>query len=434
MSSTIRIGLFGVGVVGRGVIEQLQENEELITRRVGKKVEVVTAVVANPQKDRGIDLDGIMISDDPDTILQDESIDIVVELIGGLDEAEKIIISAMQAGKAVVTANKALLAVRSISIFEAAYKQNNPIGFECSVGAGIPIIRTLREGFAGDQVYEISGIMNGTANYILSRMTEEGSSFDAALAGAQELGYAEVDPTFDIEGIDTGHKLTILMNIAFNGLFSFDEMYVEGITAVTAADVEYAHELGYRIKLLGISKKSADGVEGHVHPALVPNDSMLASVGGAYNAIALSSDYAGTSLSYGQGAGSHPSASAVVADIIEACRYQLSGQQTPIPPLSAVEGRLQPANMMPMDEIMTRYYLRFNVRDQVGVLAQISKALGDEGISIYSMIQHGETEEPVAVIIVTHKTQEAAVQNALSYIDTLEFIMAKTQLIRIYGG
>ncbi len=432
MSDIIRIGLFGVGVVGRGVIEQLRENEELISRRVGQKVEVVTAVVANPQKDRGINLDGIVISDDPNVILKDESIDIVVELIGGLDEAEAIITAALQSGKAVVTANKALLAVRSNSIFKQAYQQNSPIGFECSVGAGIPIIRTLREGFAGDQVHKISGIMNGTANYILSRMTEEGSSFDAALKAAQKLGYAEADPTFDIEGIDTGHKLIILMNIAFNGLFNFDEMYVEGITAVTAADVEYARELGYKIKLLGISKKGKSGVEGHVYPALVPMDSMLASVGGAYNAIVLHGNYAGPSLTYGQGAGSHPSASAVVADIIEMCRYQTSRQQTPIPPLSAVEGRLQSADMMLMDDVVTRYYLHFSVRDQAGVLAQISKSLGDNGISIYSMVQHGKTEEPVAVIIITHKAQEAAIQNALSHINELDFIMNKTQLIRIY--
>jgi homoserine dehydrogenase len=432
MNETIRIGLFGIGVVGRGVIEQLRENAELISRRVGKRVEVVTAVVANPQKDRGIDLSGITISDDPDSILKDESIDIVVELIGGLDAAEAIILSALAAGKPVVTANKALLAVRAQTIFNAAYTQNTPIGFECSVGGGIPIIRTLREGFAGDGVLKIAGIMNGTANYILSRMSDEGCDFDTALKAAQELGYAEADPTFDIEGIDTAHKLTLLMNIAYNGIFDFDQLYVEGITAITAADVEYARALGYTIKLLGIAKAGDMGIEGHVYPALVPNASMLAMVGGATNAITLEGNYAGPSFSVGLGAGSHPSASAVVADIIEACRYQISEQQVIIPPLSAVNGRLQPVTIAPMNDSVARYYLRLTVLAQESALTTIVDMLTANEVNIHSIQTMRSKGEETTIIILTDEAREVNIQSALLLIDGFDFIAEETQLIRIY--
>lgn len=434
MSETIRIGLFGVGVVGRGVIEQLRENAETISRRVGRKVEVVTAVVANPQKDRGIDLTDINISDDPDSILKDDSIDIVVELIGGLDAAEAIILSALAAGKAVVTANKALLAVRAETIFNTAYTQNVPIGFECSVGGAIPIIRTLREGFAGDDVLEIAGIMNGTANYILSRMSDEGSDFNTALQAAQELGYAEADPTFDIEGIDTAHKLTLLMNIAYNGIFDFDQLYVEGITAIGAADVEYARALGYTIKLLGIAKANgATGVEGHVYPALIPNSSMLAMVGGATNAIALEGNYAGPSLSVGLGAGSHPSASAVVADIIEMCRYQITGQQVIIPPLSAVNGRLQPTTIAPMHDSITPYYLRLTVLAQTAAMTTIVDMLTAHKVNIHSIQTMRSKGDESTIIILTDEAREANIQSALSLIDGFDFIIEDTQLIRIYA-
>ena len=427
MSDTIRIGLFGVGVVGRGVIEQLRENEAIIRRRVGKKVEVVTAVVTNPHKDRGLDLSRITISDDPAAILEDDSIDIVVELIGGLDAAENIILTALNAGKAVVTANKALLAVRADSIFNTAYAQNAPLGFECSVGGGIPIIRTLRQGFAGDEVREIAGIMNGTANYILSRMTDEGSDFDTALKAAQELGYAEADPTFDIEGIDTAHKLTLLMNIAFNSIFDFDKMVVEGITAITAADVEAARALGYKIKLLGIAKKGAAGIEGHVYPAFVPQTGLFAAVNGAYNAIALEGNYAGPSFSYGLGAGSHPSASAVVADIIEACRYQTSGQQIPIPPLSATHAGLQPSTIATMDNSIAPAYLRFTLADGEDGLAVIVKTLAAHDIRV-NRARQGRS----GLIILTKAAREADMQDALARIDKFDFIVDKTQYIRIY--
>lgn len=433
MSETIRIGLFGVGVVGRGVIEQLRENADLISRRVGKKVQVVTAVVANPQKERGIDLGDITISDDPDNILKDDSIDIVVELIGGLDAAESIILSALHAGKAVVTANKALLAVRAETIFNAAYTQNVPLGFECSVGGGIPIIRTLREGFAGDEVLAIAGIMNGTANYILSRMSNEGSDFDTALEAAQALGYAEADPTFDIKGIDTAHKLTLLMNIAYNGIFDFDQIYVEGITAISAADVEYARALGYVIKLLGIAKMGEEGIEGHVYPALVPTTSMLAAVGGAYNAIALEGNYAGTSFSYGLGAGSHPSASAVVADIIEACRYQISGQQIIIPPLSAVNGRLQPVTLTPINDSIASYYLRLNVLSHASAMTTIVDMLTANEVNVHSIQTMRSKDEESTIIILTDAAREANIQSALALINGFDFMVEKTQLIRIYG-
>ncbi len=434
MSGVIRIGLFGLGNVGGGVVEQLIENQSIIEKRVGAPIKITKAVVANLAKRRHIDLSGIELSDEPEHILDDPTIDVVVELIGGIDPAESIIMTALERGKSVVTANKALLAQKSATIFPYVYEQSTCFGYETSVGGGIPIIRTLREGFAGEQMEEIVGIMNGTANYILSRMTSANLSFDVALKEAQEKGYAEADPTFDIEGIDTAHKLVILMNLGFNGLFDLEDIHIEGITQITSTDVEYAGELGYKIKLLGEARKTEQGIEGHVHPSLVRNQNMLASVNGAYNAISLVGNYAGPSLLYGLGAGPHPSASAVVADIVEVCRFRVNGQQRPIAPLSIEKKHLQSIEIMPIGNIRSQYYLRFNVYDQPGVLAQISTVLGEYDISIYSMIQKGvqhDPDAPVAVIIITHEAMEKNVQYALKIIDGLDIVIEKTQLIRI---
>ena len=431
---TIRVGIFGVGTVGAGVIELLSENRTVIEKRAGKPVKAVKAVVADIGKKRAVDMSQIELSDRPESILDDPEIDIVVELIGGLDLSETIILDALEKGKSVVTANKALLAEKSMSIFPAAYRANGCFGFEASVGAGIPVIRTLREGFSGDRIITISGIMNGTANYILTRMTEDEMEFDQALKGAQELGYAEADPTFDIEGIDTAHKLIILMNLAYNGLFNFKDLKTEGISSITSADIRFARELGYRIKLLGKACHTGQGVEGRVHPALVPEGHIMASVNGAFNAISVTGNYVGPSVLHGLGAGSHPTAAAVVSDLIEASRYHTTGQQTPLFPFSVAEDQLQPLKMVPMEDIRSEYYLRFNVQDQVGVLARISKILAENNISIRSVIQKGRTSDPastVAVIIVTHESLEKDIQKALLSTNQLDFVVSRTQLIRI---
>ncbi len=434
MSNSIKIGLFGMGIVGTGVLELLAENQAIIEKRVGKPVRVVKAVVSDTTKQRKADVSSIDLGTEPEHILDDPETDIVLELIGGLKPAEDIILTALKKGKSVVTANKALLAEKALSIFPSAYEAGGCFGFEASVGSGIPIIRTLREGFSGDEIQEITGILNGTANYILTRMTEDSMEFDEALKDAQNLGYAEADPTFDIEGNDAAHKLIILMSLAFNGLFDYKKLFVEGISGITASDIEYARELGYKVKLLGKACKTGQGIEARVHPALVPDKHMLASVSGAFNAVSVLGNFVGPSVLYGLGAGAHPAAAAVVADIIEACRFILTGQKKPIPPFSAPREHIEPTEIVSMEKIRGKYYLRFNVHDLAGVLAQIAKILGDNQISILSVIQKGgadEPEKPVAIVMVTHESVEENIQKALGVIDKLPFVTEKTQLIRI---
>ena len=434
MSDAINIGMFGMGNVGKGVVQLLAKNKSVIEKRVGKPVEIKKAVVSDLKKDRGVDVSGILMSTDPDHILNDPDIDIVLELVGGLDVAETIILRALENGKSVVTANKALLAERGRTIFRAAHDAGGCFGFETSVGAAIPIVRTLRLGFAGDDIVKISGIMNGTSNYILSKMSQDKSGFSETLEKAQEAGLAEADPTLDIQGIDAAHKLIVLMNIAFNGVFDFSQLHTEGITNITAADIDYTGQLGYTIKHIGKVRKTEQGIEARVHPALVPRDHIMSSVNGAFNSISVFGEFMGPANLHGLGAGPGPSAVGVVGDVIEAARYILTGQQRPVSPFSIPLEEWRPIDMVPMGRIRSEFYLRFNVLDHLGVLSSISKVLAENRISVRSVIQKGvpsETEAPVDIVIITHEAMEADVQAALEQINQEPFMAGRTQLIRI---
>ena len=430
----IKIGIFGLGVVGASVVSIIRKNQDLIQSRLGAGLEVTRAVVANPGKPRDISLEGISLSTDPATILDDPEIDIVVELIGGVDLAGEIVLQALERDKPVVTANKALLAERAREIFTKVYEKDLPLGLEASVAGGIPVLRSLKEGLSADRIIEISGIVNGTCNYILSKMTAEGASFDDVLAEAQSLGYAEADPAFDVEGFDAAHKLAILVNLAYGTMVNFKDIYVEGITGITPMDIEYAGLLGFTVKLLAIGKIHGEVVEARVHPALVPNDHLLASVNGVFNAVFLTGDNADATMSYGRGAGGLPTGSAVVSDIIDIARNLRAGIRNKIPALSVIQERLRDLEIMKMDRIRSEYYLRFQVFDRVGVLAQITRVMGDNNISIQSMIQPAlsdHPDDPVQVILITHRAREADVQKSLAEIAHFDFIAGETQLIRI---
>ncbi|MDT8445328.1 MAG: homoserine dehydrogenase [bacterium] len=429
----IKIGLFGLGTVGQSVVEQITTNQTLIQARTGCELKVVKAVVNNPAKPRQVDLSGVEISGDPAFILEDPTIDLVIELMGGCDLAKEVLLKSFAAGKPVVTANKALLAEHGAEVFGAAYQAQASLGFEAAVAGGIPVIRVLKEGLAGDQVTEVSGIINGTANYILTSMTNKGESFMAALRKAQDKGYAEADPTFDVEGIDTAHKLLILMNLSFGGLFDFKQLYTEGITGIEPVDIEIAAEFGYVIKLLGKAIDRGGRYEGRVHPTLVPEGDMLANVEGPFNAVSLQGNFSGPVVAYGRGAGGHPTASAVLADVVAIVR-QLGVDGVPVPPLSMLPAQLEQKEIMPIGEVESEYYLRFSVEDRVGVMSEITRVLGEHDISIASMIQKTRAEEDgeaVPVVIFTHLALEMDVVNALLKIDQMPFIAQKTRLIRV---
>lgn len=434
MDEKICIGLFGLGTVGAGVLKLLNENYELIKQRIGKDIYIKKAVVRNPDKYANCGLNADQISTSPDDILLDKDIDIVIELIGGDTDAKEITLKALKLGKSVVTANKALLAEHALEIFPAAYDSRGLFGYEASVAGGIPVIRNLRDGFTGDDISEVSGIINGTANYILTSMADNGEDFDTALKKAQELGFAEADPTFDIEGIDAAHKVAILLNLSFNGLFKFKDIFVEGITKIEPLDIEIAKEMGYTIKLLGKAMSTDQGYQGRVHPALIKNNNLLASVKGAFNAILIKGNFLGPTISYGAGAGAHPTASAVVGDLVEIGRNMASEQKNRRYPLSCTNETLVEKQLISIDEIVTEYYLRFTVKDQVGVLSEITKILGDNDISIRSMIQrseNGNTSNSVPIVIMTHTAKEKNIRKSLSKIDLLPFVLESTRIIRI---
>jgi len=428
----IKIGIFGLGTVGGGVVEQLRENRELLKARTGTDLVILKAVVANPSKPRPFDLGPIEVSGDPNFILDDPEIDVVIELMGGVTLAKEILLRSFVSGKTVITANKALLAECAEEVFEAAYEHHALLGFEAAVAGAIPVIRVIKEGLAGDRITEVSGIINGTANYILTSMSKKGEDFQKALGKAQEKGYAEADPTFDVEGVDTAHKLLVLMCIAFGGIFDFKELYTEGITKIEPVDIEIAAGFGYVIKLLGKAKEVGGKVEGRVHPTLVPEDQMLASVDGAFNAVKLSGNFSGPIVSYGRGAGARPTASAVVADLVSLVR-QRESETSPVPPLSLMSEKLKHRKLMPMAEVLSEYYLRFSVEDKVGVLAELTRVLGSHNISIASMIQRSRSEEggPVFVVFFTHEALERDVVEALKTLDQLPFIAQPTRMIRV---
>jgi homoserine dehydrogenase len=434
MKARIGVGIVGFGTVGTGVAKVLLNNASLISRRIGVPIELVRVADLDIVKDRGVALPAGVLTTDAKQVLTDPNIDIIIELIGGYETAKRVILEAIANGKHVVTANKALLALHGEEIFEAATRRGVDVGFEASVGGGIPVIRALTEGLAGNTIESIYGIINGTSNYILSRMTHEGHSFEEVLKDAQEAGYAEADPTFDVAGIDAAHKLAILVSLAYGTPVNFKDIYTEGITSITPTDIAYAKQFGYTIKSLGIAKLVDGEIEARVHPTMLPATSPIAQVQDVYNAIQLVGDAVGDVVLYGRGAGSLPTGSAVVSDVIAIGRNLLTGAIGRVPVASFQQSQRRPLRLKPMEEISSLYYLRFTVVDRPGVLAQIAGELGRCGISISSMVQQGRREgQTVPVVIKTHTARERDVQTALREINRKAFVSKPTTLIRVEG-
>ncbi len=432
MELVVKIGLIGFGTVGSGVVKILHNNADIITRRVGRKVVLAKIADLDVTTDRGIAVPSEILTTDVNDILDDPQIDIVVELIGGHEPAKRFILQALSSKKGVVTANKALLADHGEEVFEAAFKAQADLGFEASVGGGIPIIRSLTEGLAGNRLTSITGIMNGTSNYILSRMTHEGRDFSDILKEATREGYAEADPSLDIDGVDAAHKLVIMVNLAYGTPVPMSAVYTEGISKISTVDIAFARELGFTIKLLGIAKFQEQVIEARVHPTLVPAESPIAQVNGVYNAIHLVGDAVGDIVLYGQGAGSLPTASAVVGDIIDLARNRMHGSFSRVPATSFQWESRQPLAIKPMAEIESRYYLRCMVKDEPRVLSTISGILGKHEISISSVLQKGRKKgQPVPLVIVTHRSSERGLQSALQDINALSIVSEPTTLLRM---
>ncbi|HQU28393.1 MAG TPA: homoserine dehydrogenase [Nitrospirales bacterium] len=428
----IQVGLIGFGTVGSGVVKVLRQNADVIEKRVGRPVVLARIADLDVTTDRGVQVPAGTLTTKVGDILDDPAIDIVVELIGGHEPAKRFILQAIERKKSVVTANKALLADHGEEIFEAAFKSTVDVGFEASVGGGIPIIRSLTEGLAGNRVASIMGIMNGTSNYILTRMTNEHRDFAEILQEAKREGYAEADPSLDVDGIDAAHKLAIMVNLAYGTPVRMAEIFTEGISGLSTVDMEFAKELGLTIKLLGIAKLRDQSIEARVHPTLVPAGSPIAQVGGVYNAIHLIGDAVGDVVLYGKGAGSLPTASAVVGDIIELARNRISGVACRVPPTSFQWEHRQLIPIRPMATIESMYYLRCMVKDQPNVLSKISGILGGHGISISSVLQKGrKAGQTVPLVILTHRSLEAAIQTALREINALPLVSEPTTLLRM---
>ena len=433
----IQVGLLGLGTVGSGTFNVLQRNQEEIRRRAGRSIQITMVAARNVERARGIVGDAAKVVADAREVIANPAIDIVVELIGGYDIARTLVMEAIAAGKHVVTANKALLAVHGTEIFAAAHAKGVMVAFEAAVAGGIPIIKQLREGLSANRIEWIAGIINGTTNFILSEMRAKGLDFDAVLKEAQRLGYAEADPTFDIEGVDAAHKLTIMSAIAFGTPVQFERAHIEGITKLQAADITYAEQLGYRIKLLGITKRRDDlgrnaGIELRVHPTLVPTKRLIANVEGAMNAVVVHGDAVGTTLSYGKGAGSEPTASAVVADLVDITRLHTADPDHRVPHLAFQPNQLTDTPILGMDQVVTSFYLRLQVADQAGVLARITGILAEHGISIDALLQResAEGEAHTDVIILTHDTVEGEMNKALAQMQALPTVLAPIVRIR----
>jgi len=429
----IQVGLLGAGTVGGGVFTVLQRNHEEIERRAGRGIEI--AVVADLDQERAAQIvqNRAKIVTDAFQVINDPEIEVVIELIGGYGIAKTLVLAAIAAGKHVVTANKALIAVHGNEIFAAAREKGVIVAFEAAVAGGIPIIKALREGLTANRIEWIAGIINGTTNFILSEMRDKGLDFEVVLKEAQRLGYAEADPTFDIEGIDAAHKASIMSAIAFGVPVQFDKAHVEGITHLAAIDIKYAEELGYRIKLLGITKRTPDGIELRVHPTLIPKDRLIANVEGAMNAVQVFGDAVGTTLYYGKGAGSEPTASAVIADLVDVVRYQSVPADKRVPYLAFQEDKVINTVVMPIGEITTSYYLRLKVADETCVLANITKILADQDISIDSLLQKEALagQNQTDLIILTHKTQEKRMLSAIEQMTTLPTVLGGVIKIRL---
>ena len=429
----IHVGLLGLGTVGSGTIEVLRRNREEISRRAGREIVVKVAGARDLTKERAVSLEGIEVAGRAGEIVARPDIDIVVELIGGEADALELVLKAIDNGKHVVTANKALLAKHGTEIFARAHAKGVMVAFEASVAGGVPIIKAIREGLSANRIEWIAGIINGTCNYILSEMRDKGLPFDMVLAEAQRLGYAEADPAFDVEGIDAAHKLTILAAIAFGIPMQFDKVYTEGISKLTAIDIKYAEGLGYRIKLLGITRRTAKGIELRVHPTLIPARRLIANVEGVMNAVLVKGDAVGPTLYYGRGAGAEATASAVVADLVDVTRMATADPEHRVPHLAFQPDRLSDAPILAMDQIETAYYLRLRALDRPGVLADVTRICADLSISIDAIFQKeaGEGEEQVDVVILTHRTVEKNVNAALRRIEALPTIPAPVVRIRL---
>jgi len=429
----IRVGLLGIGTVGGGTWLVLARNQEEITRRAGRGIEITVVADKEIEKARQITGGRARVTADAYDVVRDPKVDIVIELIGGYGIAKDLVLAAIENGKHVVTANKALLALHGNEIFAAAQRKGVMVAFEAAVAGGIPIIKALREGLTANRIEWIAGIINGTSNFILSEMRDKGLAFDEVLKEAQARGYAESDPSFDIEGIDAGHKLTIMSAIAFGIPMQFEKAYMEGITKLTREDIRYAEQLGYRIKLLGITKKTPEGIELRVHPTLIPARRLIANVEGVMNAILVKGDAVGATMYYGAGAGAEPTASAVVADLVDITRLHTADPDHRVPHLAFQPDQLADTRVLPMDDVITSYYLRMRVLDRPGVLADVTRILADLSVSIDAMVQRepGEGEEQVDIIMLTHETREKHINAAIAKIEALAVVTGKVTRIRL---
>jgi homoserine dehydrogenase len=431
----IQVGLLGIGTVGSGTFNVLRRNQEEIRRRAGRGIEITMVADLDTARAKGIVGDHAEVVADARAVIANPAIDIVIELIGGYGIAKALVMEAIAAGKHVVTANKALLAVHGTEIFAAAREKGVMVAFEAAVAGGIPIIKALREGLTANRIEWIAGIINGTTNFILSEMRAKGLDFNEVLQEAQRLGYAEADPTFDIEGIDAAHKATIVSAIAFGIPVQFDKAYVEGITRLQAADITYAEQLGYRIKLLGITRRREEGIELRVHPTLVPSKRLIANVEGAMNAVLVQADAVGTTLYYGKGAGAEPTASAVVADLVDITRLHTADPNHRVPHLAFQPDELATTPILPIEQVRTSFYLRLQVADQAGVLARLTGILAERGISIDALLQRpqdadAQGQTKTDVIILTHETVEGKMNQAIAQMQALPTVLSPIVRIR----
>lgn len=429
----VKVGILGLGTVGGGTVNVLKRNAAEIARRAGREIIVTRASAKDLSKQRICDTQGIALTTDPFEIINDPEIEIILELIGGAGQVKDMVLKAIENGKHVVTANKSLIALHGNEIFAKASEKGVIVAFEAAVAGGIPIIKAIREGLSGNHIEWLAGIINGTGNFILTEMRDKGRDFADVLAEAQALGYAEADPTFDVEGIDAGHKLTILASIAFGIPLQFDKVYTEGITKITRTDVEYAEQLGYRIKHLGIARKTPEGIELRVHPTLIPERRLIANVNGVMNAVLVKGDAVGPTLYYGAGAGAEPTASSVVADVIDVVRALTSDPENRVPHLAFQADALADIPVLSADKFRTSYYLRLNAEDKPGVLAEVTRILADHQISIEAISQkvplHNETSVPI--IILTQITLEKEMNAAIAEIEALKTVTGKVNRIRL---
>jgi homoserine dehydrogenase len=428
----IQIGLLGFGTIGTGVVKLLNKNSLLIEEKLGARLTLKKVADLDITTDRGVPLAAGVLTGNVDEVLADPDISVVIELIGGYEPARRFVLRAIENGKHVVTANKALLAIHGAEIYAAAARNGVEVLYEAAVGGGIPVLSAIKGNLAANNFTTVLGILNGTCNFILTKMTKEGADFADVLKKAQELGYAEADPTFDIEGTDTAHKLSILLSLCFGTRIEFDDIHTEGICSISALDINFAREFGYKIKLLAIGKRDGERIEARVHPTMIPVNYPLADVDGAFNAIRLTGDFAGPVMLYGRGAGMEPTASAVVGDVLDIARNLMAGIGRRCAPLGYLDDRIRTLTIKPMGEIISKYYLRFSVLDKPGVLAKIAGALGRNDISIESMIQTArKAGETVPIVIMTHEAREMDVRKALEEIDGFELISEKSNFIRI---